>query len=181
MNIQGNQEYQVLSPYNGTHNHVLFRHKCGYEWLITPNNFLYSENRCPKCSYNYRTHEEFSAEVHDKYDGAFSVISKFKNTRSKVTVKHLHCGSEFEIFANIALKNLGCRICSRKSQTKTHKQFVDEVRELTDGSYLAVSEYRSAKTKIKMRHLECGEEYKVTPSDFLQDRRCPKCKSSKGK
>lgn len=43
-------EYIPLENYKGTDKKILHKHsKCGYEWLVIPNNLLRGSN-CPKCS-----------------------------------------------------------------------------------------------------------------------------------
>lgn len=58
---------------------------------------------------------------------------------------------------------------------KTHEEFVAEVKKLVDDEYEILETYKNAKTKIKMKHLECNYEYSVLPNNFLRGNRCPKC------
>lgn len=48
-----NNEYELLSEYKTMNDKVLIKHKkCGYEYEITPHNFLDAGNRCPKCNFS---------------------------------------------------------------------------------------------------------------------------------
>lgn len=59
---------------------------------------------------------------------------------------------------------------------KNNKQFLIEVSQLPNQEeYIFLEEYKLADTKIKVKHIVCGFEYSVTPSKFLNGRRCPKC------
>lgn len=58
---------------------------------------------------------------------------------------------------------------------KTTKKFKEEVFDLVGNEYKLLGEYVNAKTKIDIKHLECGYKYKVTPDSFLQGTRCPSC------
>jgi Zn ribbon nucleic-acid-binding protein len=58
---------------------------------------------------------------------------------------------------------------------KTHEKFCEEVYELVDDEYSVLGKYINAKTKIKMRHNVCNYEWDITPDNFLQGKRCPKC------
>jgi len=58
---------------------------------------------------------------------------------------------------------------------KTHEWFVNKVYELVQNEYTILSEYIEAKIKIKMSHEKCKHEYMVTPSKFLNKKRCPLC------
>ena len=65
------------------------------------------------------------------------------------------------------------------SKKKTHEEFLKEVNLLySNNEYEFLEEYIDAKTKIKVKH-NCNDisfyEYKVSPSNFLKGRRCPKC------
>jgi len=58
---------------------------------------------------------------------------------------------------------------------KTHEQFCNEVYLLTKNEYLVLGNYEKNSIKITMKHIECGYEYEVLPSNFPKGRRCPKC------
>ena len=59
---------------------------------------------------------------------------------------------------------------------KTHEQFIKEVYDLVGDGYRVIGEYETNHTKILVRHNECGNEYEVAPTHFLNGRRCPKCR-----
>lgn len=59
---------------------------------------------------------------------------------------------------------------------KTHKQFKKEVERLVGSDYILLTEYDGAFEKVGIKHIVCGHEYEVTPSNFLfRNSRCPKC------
>lgn len=58
---------------------------------------------------------------------------------------------------------------------KTTKQFCKEVNDLVDNEYTVIGEYCGANKHISIKHNNCGNIYNVTPSNFLQGCRCPKC------
>jgi len=62
---------------------------------------------------------------------------------------------------------------------KTHKEFSIQVAKKGVGAYELLSEYVKDNVKVKMKHLDCGHEYEVVPSSFLQGRGCPNCKGKK--
>lgn len=44
-------EYKVLGEYRNARTKIKMKHeRCGYEWEVTPNSFLSSKSRCPKCA-----------------------------------------------------------------------------------------------------------------------------------
>lgn len=62
---------------------------------------------------------------------------------------------------------------------KTHEQFVEEVYKLVANEYTILSNYKGSKIKILIKHNKCDNEYEVKPNDFLNGRRCPKCRKFK--
>lgn len=61
------------------------------------------------------------------------------------------------------------------SKRKTQDDYVKEVYDLVGDKYTVLGQYDKAKTKVLMRHETCGNEYSVTPSNFLRGHRCPCC------
>ena len=92
------------------------------------------------------------------------------------------CGNEFEKQFNKfkSGNQRTCPKCSRKRtaeiQSKSHHTFIKQVELLVGNEYSFLEEYKSATTKIKVKHNSCGYEYHVTPDSFMsKKRRCPRC------
>jgi len=62
---------------------------------------------------------------------------------------------------------------------KTYKEFKQEV-ESVKGYKLISKEYINNKTKVKIKHLVCGNIYEVRPDRWNQGDRCPKCNTGGG-
>jgi len=59
---------------------------------------------------------------------------------------------------------------------KTTEEYKKEVFEIVGNEYSVISKYMMNKTKIKMKHIECSQEFEVTPNNFLsKNSRCPFC------
>ena len=56
------------------------------------------------------------------------------------------------------------------------KTFKDKVNTLTNGEYELLGEYEKTHTKTKFKHLKCGQEFEMTPHNFLSGQRCPYCR-----
>lgn len=57
-----------------------------------------------------------------------------------------------------------------------HEDFVQQVEEKTSGTYEVLGEYVNNKTRIKMKHLDCGNVYEPLPYEFIaRGTRCPVC------
>lgn len=130
-----------------------------------------------------KTHEEFVQEVEEKYHGEFKVLSKYKNNRTKILVRH-YCGHSWEIAPSKLLQGKGCPVCGEKkriaSRTKTHEEFIKEIYDKYNDEYKILGKYINAKTKIKVRHNKCGYEWKVAPYNLLNNGHgCPICGKEK--
>jgi len=66
----------------------------------------------------------------------------------------------------------------RKHTTEEFKEFVNKTE---GGKYKVLGDYINARTKIKMKHMECNNEYFVVPYSFKAGNRCPECFGSKKK
>lgn len=64
----------------------------------------------------------------------------------------------------------------RKKVRLTNSEFLKRVEQAVGGEYTFLEKYKTAKTKILVKHNVCGFEYKVTPDKFTnRGQRCPKC------
>lgn len=63
------------------------------------------------------------------------------------------------------------------ARRKTHKEFIEQVNQLTNGEYVVLESYVNNSTKILFKHNinTCGYEFKTKPNTFLNGCRCPKC------
>lgn len=182
-------EYSVIGNYKNYKTKIKMRHnssKCeNFEYEVLPENFL-SGARCPKCNKVYRrTHNDFEKEVKDLVGNKYSMLGKYKNTKTKIKMRH-NCDKcnnfEYEVLPSNFLAGKRCPKCFG-THLKTHEDFEKEVKDLVDDEYSILGRYEKATTKIKMRHNcdKCNNyEYKVSPINFLRGNRCPKCNESKG-
>ena len=58
---------------------------------------------------------------------------------------------------------------------KTDTEFKHEVADLVGNEYVFLDTYINARTKLRVKHINCGNIYKVTPISFLKGTRCPYC------
>jgi very-short-patch-repair endonuclease len=121
-----------------------------------------------------KTDKQFKKEVFDLVRNEYTILSKYEGSRTKITIKHDKCGHIYEVTPHNFLQGSRCPRCFGKIK-KTHEQFVKEVYDLVWNEYSVLEEYKSDKTKIKMKHNKCGNIYEITPNHFLRGNRCPKC------
>ncbi len=127
-----------------------------------------------------KTHEEFVKEVYGLVGNEYSVISNYANAREKIHMRHNICGSEYEVLPNaFTSKGVRCPKCSNvkggEKKRKTHKEYVQQVKEKCGEEYLILGEYKKGDEKILIEHSKCGYQWEVTAHSFLNKPRCPKC------
>ena len=90
-------------------------------------------------------------------------------------MKHNKCGNEYLVRPDHFISNgRRCPYCSKRTKKST-EEFKEEIYNLTNGEYELISEYINRETKVKIRHIKCGNEFEIKPLQFLKGGRCPKC------
>lgn len=127
-----------------------------------------------------KTDEEFREEVKVKGEGEYTYKGKYTKSVDKLLFTHLTCGTEYKVAPRDFSSGRRCPACQRKVANskinKSHEDFKERFYAQSDGSYTLLTKYENARTKVKVRHEECGSLYEVTPAKFLSGRRCPYCK-----
>ena len=178
-------EYSFLTEYNGSHTKILVRHnECGREYQVEPNSFL-AGHGCPKCRKvqgglkNRVGHEKLENQIRVLGNYEYVLLEKCATTRDKVLIRHNDCGYEYHVRPSSFLRGDRCPNCYGNVR-KTREEFAKEVNFLEKGKYIVLGNYSNNRTKILLKHTECGYEYMGTPHDFLGGKRCPYCNSSVG-
>ena len=176
----GNGNFTVLGKYKNNRTPTLMRHEvCGHEWKVKPKRF-FEGTRCPYCfRINQRlTQKEFENRVNKKWVGEFTVLGKYLTNRTPVLVKHEKCGYEWKIAPSSLLKKSRCPFCARNAKKDT--AFYSKEVENLEKNYKVIGKYKNNKEKVKMVHLECGNDFEMVPGNFLKGQRCPHCSQSHG-
>jgi len=132
-----------------------------------------------------RTHEEFVKIAREKGQDEYLVLGRYKDAKTKVKMKHLKCGFEWETSPDgfIGKSSARCPQCGyanmRTKQRKTDEYFKNEVFDSVGNKYSFIDRYFNNTTKLRIIHNECGHKYEVNPRDFLSGRRCPNCKGKR--
>lgn len=177
-------EYEVLTEYKGAAKPVTVKHiECGRVYETTPDKFY--NGGCIECGYikmksrQRKTNEEFVSEVKELSNGDYEFLDEYVNNTTRLKVKHVECGHEYKVIPRDFLQGKRCPNCRGKriseSLTKTHEEFVVEVKDLVGDEYRVVGKYTAAREKIKVKHNTCGRVYDVHPNKFLHGNRCSVC------
>lgn len=122
-----------------------------------------------------KSHQQFEKELFDKLGNEYILLSQYKNTNTKVLIKHLKCNHYWKVRpSSILHQNCKCPFCCGNLKKDT-EQFKKEVYDLTNGEFEVLSEYINAKTQILMKHNKCGNKWWVEPTNFLSYHSCVFC------
>lgn len=134
-----------------------------------------------------KTQKEFEEEVINATNGEYVVIGEYVTNRTKIKIKHLKCGTEFEVAPKDFLEGKSrCPIQGkeniRTAQLKSKEQFQKDFDNRSIGEYTLLSEYINTRTKIEVKHNSCGKTFKVTPNNFIsKNSTCPHCSKNQRK
>ncbi|WEG18463.1 hypothetical protein PQ478_08265 [Alkalihalophilus pseudofirmus] len=132
-------EYQVLSEYTVSHEHVSMKHTtCGYEWEVVPNTFSRGLGSCPKCSNMYkRSLEDYLSEVQDQVQNEYTVLGEYISRDVKILMKHNspECKNH-EYFVSPA-KFLSGQRCPKCKTISKGENRISKYLEANDISYLS--------------------------------------------
>lgn len=126
-----------------------------------------------------KTHEEFAREVFDLVGYDYSILGQYKNSTSKINIKHELCGSIYSVAPNNFLAGYRCPHCSSTSK-KSNSQFIEEVKRIHGDVYNFLTEYTKNNEHIHIQHKTCGYKWKTQPTALLDKRKkgkvyCPSC------
>ncbi|MBA9027515.1 DUF723 domain-containing protein [Peribacillus huizhouensis] len=125
-----------------------------------------------------KTNEEFIKEVSEILGEGYEVLTEYVSAKTKVRIKH-SCGNIYEATPDkIKSRGQKCPECynAAKTRVKNHEVvFLKSFADLSKGEYELRSQYEGMFKSIDIKHIVCGHEYKVRPSNFVNGKRCPKC------
>jgi hypothetical protein len=117
---QHGDNFEIIDKYKNNKTKLRAVHKiCGNEIIISPKGLIKSKIGCHLCSRKLQrnkprlTNEEFVAKFYTNTKRqSFELLSKYTNSREKVKVRHITCGTIFYATGNNLLtKNSGCPKC----------------------------------------------------------------------
>lgn len=127
------------------------------------------------------TTEMFVDYVFENFGDEFEVRGEYKTNHEPILMYHAGCDREFTIRPSNFKTRKRCALCHGTFK-KTTAQFKQEVFNAVGTEYKVLSDYKQARTNIKMKHTKCGHEYETTPDSFLNSgSRCHKCAGNQPK
>lgn len=119
-----------------------------------------------------RTHEEFTELLKEATNGEYQALEKYVNNKTKIIFLHVPCGEKSlerpQDFFNDGVK---CEICFVKKQGEKFKKYIEE---FYNGEYKVVGNYVDVETRIKIKHIRCGNVIEHPPKYFFLEEK-PYC------
>jgi len=175
------QDYKLLSNYVNNHTKVTMLHKpCGKTIEISPQ-VIMRGGGCRYCGYKRGAAKQSKSieQAKKEIPPYIHIIGEYKGSAAPVMLHCDRCGNDYMAPVHQFKRRYYCTYCNNR-HNETTASFTKEVKELTGEEYHLIGEYTKANEYVTMRHEACGTTYKVTPHNFKQGKRCPRCKRSKG-
>lgn len=123
--------------------------------------------------------EEFKVFIKNNLGEEYEVLSdNFKNTNSRITMKHLVCNNEYEVFAHNILKEkpTKCPFCFGHRR-KTLEEIKETFKNFKNGEYEVIKgDYKNIKSILTFRHTKCGKLFDGSVNSILNNnKKCPHC------
>jgi len=179
----------LMEEYVNNKTKMKIKHKkCGNIFIEKLLDLNRNKFKCPFCDGEKRnnkqkTTKDFIIELKEKFGGEFLLISKeYINNKTELEFKHSKCGKTFWKMPNRLFLGHGCSHCNPNKQKTTEDFIKDLYQYKPNQEFEIISKYKNNKSKIKIKHKNCGNTF------FLQAARsdtillCPTChfKMSKG-
>ena len=124
-----------------------------------------------------KTHSEYVDEARI-ISPNIEVVGQYIASNIKIKHKCKMCGHEWDARPSSILNGRGCPECAKhqraKSNTKTHEQFVLEVKAVNQNIEI-IGKYTNSNAKIEVECKLCGHKWLVRAADILFGHGCPEC------
>lgn len=157
---------------------------CGNEFTRTFADFKSQKAyKCYNCSgyQEHHTYEDIKDQIqlHDLL--LLTSDKEYINTSYKLKLQCKNGHIFQRLWGGLKRAGFTCPYCNHKGYNRNTESFKKEVEELTNNEYIVLSKYKTMNEHVLIKHTICGNIWKITPHNFLDDNnRCPICNKSKG-
>lgn len=185
---ENNPNVVLIGNYTGKSKDCLFKcEKHNIEFYKKPSSFLYNETKiCPECikesrkAWNKKYSVDDVSNIIKERNYNWLNKNEYYDASSILKIECKKCGQISKTNITSLKNGKSCKKCSGYSK-KTTEEYKKCVFDLVGNEYEVLGEYIDNKTPITTKHCTCGHTWDVLPTNFLYlDRRCPKCRESKG-
>ena len=144
---------------------------CGHIFTASIHNINRKNAKvCPYCEVVSKNCTQDEIEYKLKSIGEDYTILKFNGLEKESIVKHNPCGSIIENAKLTRILNRNtkkCINCSHRSTAYTTDYVKNEIKNLTNGEYIMLGEYKSENTPFLIKHETCGNSWNVRRRNFI--------------
>ena len=170
-----NPNLEALEEYFDSRIKIKFKcDVCGHIWEAKPSQILIGKG-CPVCARNRiaKTQEQFVNELNN-INPNIDIIGRYINSHTKISCKCKLDEFEWNATPSHLLRGQGCPECDSRNHTKTHSQFIKELRGVHP-DVKVLDNYVNNHTKLQCECLIDGNKWYATPNSLLSGHGCPEC------
>lgn len=90
----------------------------------------------------------------------------YNNNKSKLTIKHLVCNTEFLIDYDHWKRGQRCPNCNKSKQKYSNEQFLKKLEEVQPSKYTVLSQYKTKRQNVKVKCNECNNIFESLPGNL---------------
>lgn len=122
----------------------------------------------------------FNKYVVNTTNGEYEVVGNYRGASNKINIKHNICNHTYEVTPIRFKEGNRCPYCLGVHK-RTRAEFIDLLKERTNGEYKLVGKYVNTDTPTKFKHRICGTEFISRPTSVVNLKSgCPTCNQSHG-
>lgn len=158
-------EYSIIDcNYKNQKSKIGIRHnKCGNIFYMDISHWIRGQ-RCPYCNrYSQKLSDnDFREKLSKCQPGRYTVLSPYKNKRTKVRAKCNICNNIFEALPE-SLYRGQCRICAAAQRSKNYTKDISDI--VLPAGYTIVGHYINNKIPVEIMH-NCGHTFMATTTNM---------------
>lgn len=161
--VENTGEFKLIK-YLRTDKPLTIKHlKCGNTFSMSRAKFLKTYN-CKICNPKKKTHEIFEQEIYDRVGDEYTLIGTFKDSHTRVPIRHNKCGTVQDYIPHNFLDGFRCSQCKLFLRDDAFARIIKEV---SYGKYSFEGKYTSNLYSIK--NTETNEIINLPPEKVLQE------------
>lgn len=183
--IHGINIYTLISDYDGQGTDIRVRHSlCGNEIDVYSETIRKETYKCPYCESENLKHSNYISlsqkmELYEKdANYQYKILTPFVHLKETITVKHLKCGTVFEVIGNTFKKAKYKEICPTCRRESRLNHALDILKRNHGDNYILLNpeDFESTIKPLKFQH-KCGAVVEKTFSSLRNSSTeyCNKC------